>query len=187
MKRHATTAPVADEEAQLDRRAAGQRRRQEAARKYHNEDMGKQFRVALVQSGEGRKFTKENQPKGRGRKKGSLNKLPKFVKDALIMAVEMYGANGKGEGGLTGYMYRVCDTRPDVIMHMLSRVMPLQKEEPPPKQQYKNIEEFDAALKARGLPTLTHMFELKFHKQPNPYDAPEEQPEYLDLQAGKKT
>ena len=35
-----------------------------------------------------------------GRKKGVLNKLPQAAKEAIIEALNAYGVNGTGEGGI---------------------------------------------------------------------------------------
>ena len=75
-------------------------------------------------------FSKENQPKGkRGRPKGSRNVLTREIKEALLAACEAYGVNGKGEGGLVGYLYRVCDLRPDLVAYTLLKVMQMQKDD----------------------------------------------------------
>ena len=107
--------------------------------------------------------------------------LTREIKEALLAACEAYGVNGKGEGGLVGYLYRVCDLRPDLVAYTLLKVMQMQKDDPKPKEVYRTPEEFDAALKARGLPTLSQMY-ARQHPE-NPYDRPEEQPEtYLEAE-----
>jgi hypothetical protein len=39
-----------------------------------------------------------------GRKKGTPNKLTREIKDAIVGAAEELGSNGKGKGGLQGFM-----------------------------------------------------------------------------------
>jgi len=61
-----------------------------------------------------------------GRAKGTKNKLPTEVKEALLEAVKLYGKDGKGKDALVGYFSRFCGKRPDLIFSMLRQILPLQ-------------------------------------------------------------
>jgi hypothetical protein len=62
------------------------------------------------------RFSKANQPKRRpGRPPGAENFLTKEIKKALVDAASMYGLDGTGLGGLTGYFYRGCDMQMSTI------------------------------------------------------------------------
>jgi hypothetical protein len=147
-----------------------------AARKKYNTKLTKQWRASP-----GGKFV-PGKPKTGGRRKGSLNKLPLQAKEAIIAAFNAYGVNGTGEGGMAGYLYRCCDLVPGVMAAMAAKLMPIQKDEPKQKEEevYTTTAEFDAALKARGLPTLSHVLALQFDHSDDPRFAS------LDLTADPK-
>src|SRR5271168_3539358 len=54
-------------------------------------------------------FSKDNQPKRRGRPKGLPNNFTREIKKAAIDALIQYGVDGTGKGGLQGYFYRCAD------------------------------------------------------------------------------
>jgi hypothetical protein len=66
--------------------------------------------------------------RGRGRPKGSRNVLTRVISDAILEAAEQVGEDGKGKGGLVGYLKRVAKKDPKVFCSLLGRVLPLQKE-----------------------------------------------------------
>jgi hypothetical protein len=109
------------------------------------------------------RFTKENQPKKRGRPPGARNVLSKNIKEAAVNAATRYGVDGTGLGGLEGFFFRCCDLYGQTMIALLGRISPLQKSPDGERQKtvYNTPEEFDAALKARGLPSLTHMLALE--------------------------
>jgi hypothetical protein len=53
------------------------------------------------------------------------------------------------------------------MLTLLARIMPTQKDAPPPQHVYKTAAEFNDALRARGLPTLDKLFGLQYHKKPD--------------------
>jgi hypothetical protein len=99
---------------------------------------------------------------GAGRPKGSKNKITLGLKEALLVALETVGEDGKGKNGLTGYLYKVAMTRPDLIMRMLVEVLKLEakvaakaekkrtytKEEPAKPPRYETLEDIRAELVA---------------------------------------
>jgi hypothetical protein len=63
---------------------------------------------------------------GRGRPKGALNKTTTLIKEAIIIAAEEVGSDGKGTDGLVGYLKaRAVDT-PNAFMAMMTKVLPTQ-------------------------------------------------------------
>ena len=53
--------------------------------------------------------------------------------------------------------------QPTSMLGLLGRICPMQKDDKPREEEvYRTPEEFDAALKARGLPTLTHVLALEY-------------------------
>ena len=60
--------------------------------------------------------------RGPGRPKGSLNKTPSLLKEAIIQAAE--GAGGKE--GLVGYLKLQAAANPGPFLSLLGKVLPLQ-------------------------------------------------------------
>lgn len=60
-----------------------------------------------------------------GRKKGSLNKTTKALKEAILSAAERHGFDGEGEDGLEGYLLRVAGAEPRAFVSLLGRVLPM--------------------------------------------------------------
>lgn len=65
---------------------------------------------------------------GKGRPNGAVNKTTKVLKEAIIMAAEEAGQDGKGKGGLVGYLVGLATTQPKAFASLLGRVIPLQVE-----------------------------------------------------------
>lgn len=65
---------------------------------------------------------------GRGRKKGEVNKTTRVLKEAILLAAQETGQDGKGKGGLTGYCRFLAAKEPKAFATLLGRVLPLQVE-----------------------------------------------------------
>ena len=66
---------------------------------------------------------------GRGRPRGSENKVTRVLKDAIIEAAVMFGdKHGKEQGhsGLTGYLFHLAENQPKSFAALVGRVLPLQ-------------------------------------------------------------
>jgi hypothetical protein len=63
---------------------------------------------------------------GKGRPKGAVNKTTAALKDAILIAAEREGEDGKGKGKLTGYLRRVAREDVKAFSSLLGRVLPLQ-------------------------------------------------------------
>ncbi|XUM19770.1 hypothetical protein ACRAVF_19075 [Bradyrhizobium oligotrophicum S58] len=72
---------------------------------------------------------------GGGRPKGSVNRITKTLKEAILLAAEVAGdeiaelalENGKDRpGGLLGYLTFVASTEPKAFCALLGRVLPLE-------------------------------------------------------------
>lgn len=119
-------------------------------------------------------FSKTNQPKGkRGRPPGLENLFTREIKTAAVTAAKMYGVDGTGLGGLIGFFFFACDKQTGAMLSLLGRICPMQKDDadkPPEREEqvYRTPAEFDAALKARGLPTLSSVLALQYDHSSDP-------------------
>lgn len=65
-------------------------------------------------------------PVSPGRPKGVPNKTTALLKDAIITAAQEVGFDGKGKGGLTGYLRYVAATDVKAFSGLLGKVLPMQ-------------------------------------------------------------
>jgi len=63
---------------------------------------------------------------GIGRKKGTPNKTTAVLKEAILLAAEQVGENGRGKDGLVGYIKRVARKDTKAMAALLGKVLPLQ-------------------------------------------------------------
>lgn len=68
------------------------------------------------------RFKKGPDPRrGRGRPKGSRNVITPEMREAIIEAAAIIGSDGRGKGGLVGYMMRLAQMEDPVIFGGLLR------------------------------------------------------------------
>lgn len=63
--------------------------------------------------------------RGVGRPKGAMNKLPRELREAVMAAAELHGLDGKGTGGLTGYMFLLASVERQVFGGLLGKMLPM--------------------------------------------------------------
>lgn len=63
---------------------------------------------------------------GKGRKKGVPNKTTALIKEAIVTAAEMVGADSAGKDGVVGYMTFLAKSEPKAFAGLLGKVIPLQ-------------------------------------------------------------
>ncbi|WP_174719454.1 hypothetical protein CIT37_41575 [Bradyrhizobium ottawaense] len=89
-----------------------------------------------------------------GRPKGQPNKSTRMLREAILLAAEGHGHDGKGAGGLTGYLRLLAATEKATFARLLGRLMPLQVDVAEKNATY-TVEEAAAELQRRGLPVPT--------------------------------
>jgi hypothetical protein len=85
---------------------------------------------------------------------GVPNKMTTTLKDAILKAAELVGADGKGKDGLVGNLKDLAGNRKELFVPLLARVLPLQinaKSDEKPVVVYRSLEESRAALRERGI------------------------------------
>lgn len=68
----------------------------------------------------------DNPPPGKGRLKGSVNRVTRDLKAGIIDAAVALGADGAGTGGLQGYLMWLGRGHPKAFAGLLSKMLPLQ-------------------------------------------------------------
>lgn len=74
---------------------------------------------------------------GPGRPKGSTNKTTATLKEAILLAAEKVGEDGKGKQGLTGYLIGLARSEPKAFSSLLGRVLPLTVQGTGPNGEHK--------------------------------------------------
>ena len=83
-----------------------------------------------------------------------VNKVPKLLKEALMIAAELEGSNEKGKDGLTGFLRMMAREDLRSFAMLLGRIIPLQintKGDLRVEVTYRNMDDVRAALADRGI------------------------------------
>lgn len=110
-----------------------------------------------------RKGFKKGDPRinKKGKPKGTQNKITRELKEALILAAEKVGQDGKGKDGAVGYLAWLAKKKPEVFGMLLGKLLPLQltgQGGGPLAFEYKDPAAIAEAFKQRGLPLPTGLF-----------------------------
>ncbi len=96
-------------------------------------------------------------PKTGGRKVGSVNKVPRLFKEAVMLAAEIEGFDGRGLDGLTGFMRRVVRDDFHGFVGLVGRAMGLQQTDSRNSNDvavevtYRSVDEVKRELASRGI------------------------------------
>jgi hypothetical protein len=117
----------------------------------------------------GKRFSKEHQPKRpRGRPKGATNLLTRNLKEAILGGCADCGLDGKGAGGLRGYMKRLAIQDPKTMGTLVRSFIPMEvkvEEKQVHEPVYQTVEEAKAELARLGLPPA-EIYKLEYYKAP---------------------
>lgn len=75
-------------------------------------------------------------PSVRGSRKGVPNKTTTALKEAILLAAERVGKDGKGKDGLTGYLENLAAREPKAFSSLLGRVLPMTIAGPGPNGEH---------------------------------------------------
>jgi hypothetical protein len=150
--------------------------RKAAMRSAQNKTVSKKDRLAARltrgsqpgrQRAKGKRFTKDNQPKRLpGRPKGATNLMTRELKEAILGGCSDVGENGKGKGGLRGYMRRMAKQDTKTMGTLLRAILPTEVTvEEKQDWAYQTIEEAKAELERLGIPSR-EVYRLEHYKGP---------------------
>src|ERR1700690_4032818 len=100
---------------------------------------------------------KPGKKKTGGRKVGAPNKLTRELRQAILDAGERVGYDGKGRGGLTGFLARLAVTHPAAYASLLGRLLPM-KVSTAMNVAIRSKEDVIRELKKRRIP-IPHIFD----------------------------
>ena len=63
---------------------------------------------------------------GPGRPKGSKDKIPRMIKESILEAAKRVGEDGKGKGGVIGYLRWAAKQHPASFLALIGRCVPLE-------------------------------------------------------------
>jgi hypothetical protein len=119
----------------------------------------------------GKRFSRDNQPRRRGRRKGARNLLTREVKDAIILGLSELGEDLRGKGGLVGFIKRIGRHDLKCSAMLLRALIPMSvSTEQKHEVTYKSLEEARADLERTGI-FLGDIFKLEHAKHPKLIDA----------------
>jgi hypothetical protein len=97
----------------------------------------------------------------------------RFLREAILLAAEAVGSNGRGKDGLMGYLINAARTEPKSFLTLLGRIIPLQVagQSDEPEVIYRTIEQLQAVLAEKGLPVPSLL--LEYTPEPIDYSAEE--------------
>jgi hypothetical protein len=70
------------------------------------------------------KFRRGHKPIRNGREKGVHNKITRDIKEGIIDGAVAHGQDGKGKGGLRGYLTMCATKYPKQYMYLLGKLLP---------------------------------------------------------------
>jgi hypothetical protein len=101
------------------------------------------------------RFPQRFKPGNPGRKVGTTTKTTRLIREAILIAAELEGQDGKGKGKLIGYMRRMASEDMKAFAMLLGRVIPLQIEtrtnEDKAEVTYHNVDDVRRELASRGI------------------------------------
>ena len=114
----------------------------------------------------GKRFGTDDQPKRRGRPKGATNVMTRELREAILAGAAGCGEDGKGKGGLRGYMKRMAKEDTKTFGMLLRAILPADvKIEVTEQKTYQSVDEAKAKLAELGIPTDV-IYQLEYYKGP---------------------
>lgn len=100
-------------------------------------------------------------PPNAGRPRGKRNKTTLMLKEAILTAAELCGADGRGKDGMVGYLKMLAVKERALFTRLLERVLPMQLNVKDTTDKIMTPEEAAQQLRDRGLPVPPSLLELR--------------------------
>jgi hypothetical protein len=72
------------------------------------------------------RYGPDNPPPGKGRKRGTINKITRDLKEGVMAAAAACGYDGEGLGGVDGFLLMCAQRYPKHYLALLGKMLPLQ-------------------------------------------------------------
>lgn len=105
---------------------------------------------------------KKGRTKSGGRVKGTPNRTPRLLKDAIMNAMDMVGQDNRGKNGVDGYLARIAWRKPEVFVRLVEKLLPFQltgANGGPVQMTYENKADILQRFRERGLPPPQSLLE----------------------------
>lgn len=110
-------------------------------------------------------FKKGHKKQG-GRVKGTPNKQPAILKEAIMLAMEAEGSDGRGKDGVVGALRTAWRTQRKAFLKLTEKLLPYQltgKDGSPMQIEHTTAEQLKERFKERGLPMPPSLMEMPTH------------------------
>jgi hypothetical protein len=121
--------------------------------------------IEQVQEEKGHKFEKGHEKMG-GRTKGTKNKMPTILKEAIMLALHEEGSDGKGKDGVVGALRRAWKTERREVLKLAAKLLPYQitgKDGSPLQMLHSTPEQLKERFKERELPMPASLMDMPVH------------------------
>lgn len=107
----------------------------------------------------------KGKPKLGGRKQGSTNKVPRLLKECLVMAAELEGMDRKGKDELVGFLRHLARKDIKSFAGLLGRIIPFEIESRNISVEvtYRSVEEVQREMASRGISPELMQSLLEYH------------------------
>ena len=94
----------------------------------------------------------DGRPRPKGRVKGRPNKVTMMLRDAILLAADDLGEDGKGTDGMRGWLRWLAKRHPDLYTPLMAKVLPIQVSVDAAKPRKMTLEEMAREARERGYP-----------------------------------
>ena len=116
----------------------------------------------------GFKGFKKGHEKIGGRQKGTTNKVPTILKEAIMLALQAEGSDGRGTDGVVGALRKAWKTERREFLKLASKLLPYQltgKDGSPLQMMHTTKDQLRERFKERGLPLPPSLLDMPTHSE----------------------
>ena len=122
--------------------------------------------VAAEEEPKGPHRFKKGMKKIAGRTKGTPNKTPAILKEAIMLALHAEGYDGRGKDGVVGALRRAWKTERKAFLKLAEKLLPYQltgKDGSPMQMVHSTREQLIERMKERGMPLPPSLMDMPTH------------------------